>query len=460
MENSKWSQKVIKPSRISPDLPSENAGNQLNTNGEPSRRLDPKNVQEDESEQQKHWQETQQNWRKRKVGDTHHYGGGVVERDRVYSPVKGTRDGHARVVREERIDRAKFESEKWGMLRICKEIIAKSGEKWKRRGKEETQRIREEERQMRLKIVEEKKKKYGRKNLKKVESDKLKKLTDKKLELAELRQNLWRCYREGDKFILPDSLRKKDNAAEEKVETSDSDVNRFKSIGDVLAEKRKKRLEKVKVEEEKWKRVREMLASLEEEIEWETKTPRNEEDVLEEWKIDFELKEPAPKKSRIDKDDNILTVFNVEQVVEDDDNVEEDIDKKLDQGEKHVKEYVMHGEATTMCSIEKGKKSSSQGEGSSKVEPANHSICDKKFDLKNPEKKEIVPIVRGKATYIAAKSAKSDRFGLGIGRTGKNSEISLQHPIRREKQDPICEEPMEPQQMSFVQRMRLKFDRN
>ena len=54
MENSKWSQKVIKPSRISPDLPSENAGNQLNTNGEPSRRLDPKNVQEDESEQQKH----------------------------------------------------------------------------------------------------------------------------------------------------------------------------------------------------------------------------------------------------------------------------------------------------------------------------------------------------------------------------------------------------------------------
>ena len=132
-----------------------------------------------------------------------------------------------------------------------------------RRGKEETQRIREEERQMRLKIVEEKKKKYGRKNLKKVESDKLKKLTDKKLELAELRQNLWRCYREGDKFILPDSLRNKDNAAKEKVETSDSDVKRLKSIGDVLAEKRKKRLE---VEEEKWKRIMEMLASLEEEI--------------------------------------------------------------------------------------------------------------------------------------------------------------------------------------------------
>ena len=143
MVNSKWSQKVIKPARISPNLPSENAGNQLNTNGEPSRRLDPKNVQEDESEQQKHWQETQKNWRKRKVGDTHHYGGGVVERDRVYSPVKGTRDGHARVVRAERIEKAKFESEKWGMLRICKEIIAKSGEKWKRRGKEETQRIRE-----------------------------------------------------------------------------------------------------------------------------------------------------------------------------------------------------------------------------------------------------------------------------------------------------------------------------
>ena len=75
--------------------------------------------------------------------------------------------------------------------------------------------------------------------------------------------------------------------------------------------------------------------------------------------------------------------------------------------------------------------------------------------LRIPRRKKLC-----QATCIAAKSAKSDRFGLGIWRTGKNSEISLQHPIRREMQDPICEEPMEPKQMSFVQRMRLKFDRN
>ena len=36
------------------------------------------------------------------------------------------------------------------------------------------------------------------------DTKKLKKKTENKLELAELKRNLWRCYREGGKMIHPE----------------------------------------------------------------------------------------------------------------------------------------------------------------------------------------------------------------------------------------------------------------
>ena len=87
------------------------------------------------------------------------------------------------------------------MLRLCKSTIAENGGKWERRGRDETQRIRDAERKERLTIIEEKKRRFGKKYMKKEESDKLKLVTNNKLEMAEMKKNFWRKYRDGDQLI-------------------------------------------------------------------------------------------------------------------------------------------------------------------------------------------------------------------------------------------------------------------
>jgi hypothetical protein len=66
-------------------------------------------------------------------------------------------------------------------------------------------RIEEEEKARRLEIIKEKKKKFGKigkKSLDKNENEKLKQETNLKLELAEIKQNLWRKYRDGGKEVI------------------------------------------------------------------------------------------------------------------------------------------------------------------------------------------------------------------------------------------------------------------
>ena len=55
-------------------------------------------------------------------------------------------------------------------------------------------------------MVAEKKKRLGKKsvkNLTKIETGELKRVTPRKLELSEIRHNLWRQYRDGGKMIRP-----------------------------------------------------------------------------------------------------------------------------------------------------------------------------------------------------------------------------------------------------------------
>ena len=85
----------------------------------------------------------------------------------MYSPVKGTRDGSRRLEEDKKKRRASELSENWALLRLCKSTIAENGGKWERRGRDETQRIRDAERKERLTIIEEKKRRFGKKYLKK-----------------------------------------------------------------------------------------------------------------------------------------------------------------------------------------------------------------------------------------------------------------------------------------------------
>ena len=79
-------------------------------------------------------------------------------------------------------------------MRTCRDYLEKNSTRWERRTREETGRIKAEEKKERLEMVKEKRKKFGSKNseLTKYEKDGLKKLTEVKLEIAEIRQNLWR----------------------------------------------------------------------------------------------------------------------------------------------------------------------------------------------------------------------------------------------------------------------------
>ena len=75
--------------------------------------------------------------------------------------------------------------------------------KWQERKVEEWDRIKQEEKRDRLAVAEMKKKRYGAKmaKLTKEESSKLKLRTEERKELALIRKNLWKRFREVDEEI-------------------------------------------------------------------------------------------------------------------------------------------------------------------------------------------------------------------------------------------------------------------
>ena len=498
LERSRWLENLIRPTILteretSSEFAGDTAKNDRKVNKKCSRRLEERGV--GESEQERHWRESQMNWRKRKAGDVHHYGGGEVDGDRVYSPVKGTRDGNMRLAKDRRLERADREQRRWHLLRICKEIMGESGEKWRRREKEETARIKEEEKQERLRIIDIKKRKYGRKTLKKIESERLKEIREKKLELADLKKNLWRCYREGDQFTLPDDLVRPGGRKGEEREEEERTLKL--SVGEVLAKKRRERLERVDLENEKWRAIREMLTSLEEETDWTTGLERDEgnEDLPDGWRqvseqsISETHHNPAKKirleVTRVKVDFSELTVEHEEDFGQND-NAPKGKTQAIDgvkpvcfetrQGEKQKprstvqqmlekfkhKEEILKGstEKTEMWSsrtrnmveqemhgpvgnMEMARQSLTLDARGSRADLMNLNLCDAPQDLVEPEKKVNLSVSGEITSYRAAKAAQTERFSDGIGRPGDSSSDLGDQPIREE--------------IGIVQRMRKKF---
>ena len=79
----------------------------------------------------------------------------------------------------------------WEMFNLCREYLKENETGWARRSTEKMKRIREEEKEERLRIIEEKRKKFGKKNIaKKIDrNDELAKLTKKRLEISEAKRN-------------------------------------------------------------------------------------------------------------------------------------------------------------------------------------------------------------------------------------------------------------------------------
>ena len=97
----------------------------------------------------------------------------------------------------ERKEIAKKKEESWTLLRMSISFLKQNEEGWKLRKMKECERIREEEKQDRLALAREKKRKYGIKKISKEENQRLKKRTGERLEIASAKGNLWKKFREG-----------------------------------------------------------------------------------------------------------------------------------------------------------------------------------------------------------------------------------------------------------------------
>jgi hypothetical protein len=100
---------------------------------------------------------------------------------------------------DKRKDKAMGKEDHWKLLRMCIEEIREKEGKWTTRKTEELDRIKEEEKEDRLAIAREKKKRYGLKGLNKDEKLHLKRRTEEKKELAVARSNYWKWHRGGEK---------------------------------------------------------------------------------------------------------------------------------------------------------------------------------------------------------------------------------------------------------------------
>ena len=92
------------------------------------------------------------NWRDVETSDEQE--DGEIHDDKVYSPPADTRKEKEKKERREKIEKASKLTERWQLMRECKQFLEKNSGNWERRTKEEGKRIEKEEKQKRLEMVE------------------------------------------------------------------------------------------------------------------------------------------------------------------------------------------------------------------------------------------------------------------------------------------------------------------
>ena len=239
------------------------------------------------------WEEQRRNWRElepRDDEDAEIYG------DKVYSPPADTREGKERKERRRQTEKAGKLTERWGMMRECKKFLEENSEMWERRTVQEGKRIEKEEKKTRLEMVERKKKNYGKAGNKKLnaeEEGKIRNETMRKRELAEIKQNLWRAYRENGKETLAPTRPKKVPEGRKKEEKLHHQS--YPSVADSFSTKRDDKIRAENQLGDQWDLLEVCVKYIEENEDWLT-TNRLERSYQQE-----EKKKMWEKEERLDR---------------------------------------------------------------------------------------------------------------------------------------------------------------
>ena len=140
---------------------------------------------------------------------------------------------------------------------FLRNILEEGEENWERLRSNEIKRIRLQDKEDRLRVVEMKKKKYGKKIVKKGESKEEKRRLDvemkKKIELAEIRTNMWKLYRDRDGNFIEVSekiknreCRRRKLKKKEKERKKDEEKDDLELVAEAerFEEERRKKIEK------------------------------------------------------------------------------------------------------------------------------------------------------------------------------------------------------------------------
>ena len=131
-------------------------------------------------------------------------------------------------------------------IKYLKNLLEEGEDKWEKLKLEDIRKIKKHDKEERFKRIEEKRKKFGQKNVKKKEPMEEKRKNDlklkKKIELAEIKTNMWRMYQDKDGNLVE---------VAEKITLGERD------------RRKKKKRDKNKIEEDKVKEAREDKEMLE-----------------------------------------------------------------------------------------------------------------------------------------------------------------------------------------------------
>ena len=100
--------------------------------------------------------------------------------------------------------RAGRKTASWELFRLSVNFLKENGRKWKTRKIEECDKIRAMEKEERMSIIQEKRKRYGLKTLNKEENGRLKERTAERIEIAKAKSNYWKCSGMGERNVEED----------------------------------------------------------------------------------------------------------------------------------------------------------------------------------------------------------------------------------------------------------------
>ena len=139
----------------------------------------------------------------------------------------------------------------WRTLDMIASFIKENEEEWERRSRQETVRVKREEKEDRLRRIEVKKKKFGKLGKEsRREKEKGEERIRRKLQMIEIKKNMWRSYRVGDKLVRVDDM--------------------FKYKEEERNEERRKKREKAAMLKDSWEAMKALICEIEENgDEWE-----------------------------------------------------------------------------------------------------------------------------------------------------------------------------------------------